>query len=228
MMNKIKIENKIFLDENKTYYMNIKSFNKIGIVVKENICTKLVIVGNNNYDIDIKLEENSKLVVNSLNKDNNVNINIYLLENSYVIYNHSVLGKRESVNNFNLYHEKSNSTSILNNNGINASDNKLFFNINGVIPNNLTNISCSQNSKIINLNEGNSKIIPNLIINSNDVIANHSAYIGEIDDDVKFYMASRGLSLKNIQKLIYKGVMFGKMELYVEEEEFNKLINEWW
>ena len=89
------------------------------------------------------------------------------------------------------------------------------------------NIECSQNSKIININNGNSKIIPNLIIDSNDINANHSAYIGKIDDEIKFYLASRGISDRMIKKLINKATILGKMELDEESEEFHKLIEEW-
>jgi Fe-S cluster assembly scaffold protein SufB len=107
-------------------------------------------------------------------------------------------------------------------------NNKLFFNINGIVPKNLHNITCNQSSKIINFKDGNSKIIPNLIIDSNDIIANHSAYIGEISEEELFYMKSRGINDIDIKKLVYKAVLLGKMDLGEEKEEFNKRINEWW
>ena len=84
--------------------------------------------------------------------------------------------------------------SYVNNNGVNVDKNKLYFTIDGIIKEKLNNITCNQNSKIINFSEGDSKIIPNLIIDSNDIIANHSAYIGEIDEEELFYMQSRGIS----------------------------------
>ena len=89
---------------------------------------------------------------------------------------------------------------------------------------------CDQDSKIINFNNGNSKIIPNLIIDTNDIIASHSSYIGEIEEQDKFYMKSRGISEEDIKKLIYKGVLVGRFyfEEENEKEEFNKRINEWW
>ena len=104
----------------------------------------------------------------------------------------------------------------------------MFFTINGCVPKKLTNIICNQKSKIINYNLGNSKIIPNLIIDSNDIIANHSAYIGEIGEEEKFYMESRGINSNDIKKAIYKATMLGTMKLDEEESEFNKRINEWW
>ena len=75
---------------------------------------------------------------------------------------------------------------------------------------------------------GNSKIIPNLIIDSNDIIANHAAYIGEINEEEKFYMQSRGIKEMDIKKIIYVATLLGKMDLADEKEEFNKRIDEWW
>ena len=41
-------------------------------------------------------------------------------------------------------------------------------------------------------------------------------------------MKSRGISDKDIKKVIYKATMLNTMNLLDEESEFNKRINEWW
>ena len=229
MLHKIDIDNKnIFLQENDSFYLEINSDVKLDISVNKNIDAKLIIIGNSSYDLNIKLYDNASLIVNSINKDNNTNINIDLEKETNILYNHSVLGRKDSIHNFNIVHIGNNSTSLINNNGINLDINKLFFNINGNIPSNLLDISCSQNSKIINYNKGNSKIIPNLIIDSNDIVANHSAYIGTIDNEILFYLQSRGIKKETIEKMIYKATMLGKMNLDEEREMFNKIIDEWW
>lgn len=229
MMNKINIENsKIILDKESPYYLNISKNIQLEIKVLKNISTKLIIVGNSDYQINLILEDNSKLIINSLNKNNNVNIDIHLYQNSSITYNHSILANIDCQNSFSIKHLNDGSTSILNNNGINLSNEKLFFTINGYIPKDLHDISCNQNSRIINYCNGNSKIIPNLIVDSNDIIANHSAYIGKIDSEILFYLESRGIEIENIKKLFYKATLLGKMELLEEKEEFNNLINEWW
>lgn len=209
-------------------YLEIDHNTKLDITIDENISSKLVIIGNNDYDINIKLASNSSLTVNSLNKNNSVNVEVSLSEKANITYNHSVLAENDSINNFNIKHLANSSISNINNYGINKNDNKLFFNIDGIIPKNLKDIVCNQSSKIINFKDGNSKIIPNLIIDSNDIIANHAAYIGEISEEELFYMKSRGISDIDIKKLIYKATLLGKMDLNEEKEDFNKRINEWW
>ena len=229
-------KNKIIVDSFKSsigndepIFLEIDSITKLEFLVKENVNSKLMIIGNKSYDISIKLEKNSSLLVNSLNKDNSVNVNVSLMENSTINYFHSVLADNDSINKFDINHFDDSSSSYLRNSGINRKDNKLYFDINGVVPKKLHNIVCDQDSKIINFKNGNSKIIPNLIIDSNDIIASHSAYIGEILEEELFYMKSRGISEEDIKKMIYKGVLLGRLYLEdSEKEEFNKIINEWW
>ena len=226
LWNKINVDKKIVLTS--PMYLEIDNSIKLDIKVNENTNTKLVIIGNNDYELNIDLENNASLIVNSLNKNNSVKVKINLLSKSSITYNHSVVSKLDSLNNFVVNHMENDSISNISNNGINSDNNKLFFTIDGVVNKKLKNITCNQSSKIINFKRGNSKIIPNLIIDSNDIIANHAAYIGEIAEEEKFYMKSRGINEEDIKKIVYKTTLLGKMELKDEEEEFNKRINEWW
>ena len=218
--------NKIIVGNDKLPHLIVDKKSDYEIVVNKNVENKLIIMGTSDYNLSVKLEENSTLIINSINKDNSVNANIHLKKNSKIIYNHSVLARSDSINSFYISHDDNDSTSLLNNNGINLEDSKLFFTIDGVIPKERCNVNCNQSSKILNFKNGNSKIIPNLIIDSNDIIANHAAYIGKIDDDIIFYLESRGIKKDNIKKLIYKSCMIGKME--IDEEEINQILNEWW
>ena len=142
--NKINVDNfKISLDNNPLY-LEIDNDTKLDIIVNEGISSKLVIIGNKNYDINIKLEKEASIIVNSLNKDNSIKVNVSLDEKASIIYNHSVLASSDSINNFNIKHLANSSNSNLNNNGINKEDNKLFFNIEGIIPKKLNDIVCNQ------------------------------------------------------------------------------------
>lgn len=226
--NKIKKKNESIILNNNPYYLKILEEVKLDIIVNENISSKLVIIANSNYDINIKLNKGANLTINSLNKDNNTNIYICLNEKANITYHHSSLAKENSINNINILHQANDSVSNINNNGININNGKLFFTINGIISKDLNNIICNQKSKIINYHLGNSKIIPNLIIDSNDIIASHAAYIGKIDDEDMFYMQSRGIKKEDIEKIIYKAILLGIMELNEEKEEFDKILNEWW
>lgn len=225
-MKNIEYNKNITILENDSYYLDIKE--DINITIEKDIKCKIILLQKDtSYNINITLKDNSYLEVNSLNNNTNSNINIELNNNSKIIYNYSLVSNKDSIINYNLKHISDNSYSEINNNGINLNTNKLFFNVDGIINKNLHNINCSQNNKIINYNNGNSKIIPNLIIDSNDIIANHSAYIGNFDKDLVFYMQSRGLTINDINKLLYKSILLGKMNLTDEEELFVRTINDW-
>ncbi len=228
MFHKINIEEKKIFLVDKDSLLDIDDSCELSIIVRKNIKARLIIIGKKDYILNIKLEKNSILEVNSININNNVSVSISLYEKSVIIYNHSVLAHNNSVNNFSIKHIANDASSTLNNNGINILDNNLFFTISGIIPKNLSNIYCSQNSKIINFAKGNSKIIPNLIIDSKDVVANHSAYIGRINEEELFYLKSRGINLEEIKEIIYKSIMLGKMSLSNEKEMIIQYINEWW
>ena len=150
-MNKITVDNyNLSVSSSNPITLEIECETKIDITVKENThdC-KLTIIGNNNYDINIKLEKDSGLLVNSLNRDNSVNVNISLAENSSISYNHAVLANTDSINTFNVNHLGNLSNSYITNSGINRNDNKLFFTVNGIVPKGLKEVMCNQDSKII-------------------------------------------------------------------------------
>lgn len=224
-MNKINVKDKSIHLENDVYLLEVNNPQDLEINVTKNSNTKLVITGFNNYHLKINVLENANITINSLNKNNSSNIEINLYYNANIIYNHSVSSNFDSINIFTINHLDNNSKSFITNNGVNLSNNKLFFEINGIIPKDLKDITCNQSSKIINFSNGNSKIIPNLIIDSNDIIANHSSYIGEIEENELFYLLSRGLTKDRIKDLIYKAVLLGKMDLTDEKDLFNKIVN---
>lgn len=228
--NKITVDNyKLIISSSDSIVLEIDCNTKLNIIVKENThdC-KLTIIGNNNYDINIKLEKETGLLINSLNRDNSVNASITLEQDSSISYYHSVLANTDSINNFTVKHLGNTSNSYIVNSGVNRNNNKLYFEVNGIVPKDLHDIICDQDSKIININKGDSKIIPNLIIDSNDISASHSSYIGEIEEYMLFYMKSRGINQENIEKIVYRSTILGRMYLKEEEEEFNKILNEWW
>ena len=118
--NKITVDSfKTILKDNNPLFLEIDCSTKLDITVSEGINSKLIIVGNNNYDVSVKLENDSSLTVNSLNKNNSVNVEITLLENSNINYNHSTLSEIDSINNFKVNHQSNSSISNINNNGIN-------------------------------------------------------------------------------------------------------------
>ena len=229
-MNKLIIGKSIInIDNNDDYFLEIDKDINVTVNVKENINAKLVIINNgNSLNIKINLYKDSNLIINSLNKDVNNNIEINLLEeNSKIIYNHSVVSNNDSITNYKINHLSSKTKSIINNNGVNLNNNRLYFNVDGIIKKNSKDVFIDQKNKIINIKNGDSKIIPNFIIDNNEIVANHSAYIGNFSYDDIFYIKSRGISEEEMYRLLYRSLLLGNMDLSFEQEIFNKILKEW-
>ena len=73
--------------------------------------------------------------------------------------------------------------------------------------------------------KAHSKALPMLLCTEEDVEGNHSSSAGKIDDDVLFYIMSRGISEKDAMKLIVKS-KFNKILENVKNIELKEQILE--
>ncbi len=231
-MNKLEVvgENLNVTSNGDNYFLEVDNEEKY-VSFDVNGDNKLVVIGNNchiHLAFVFSIHNENSMVVNCIGK--NVTLSVYasLFENSKFTFNYGVLADKDSINDFEVYHIGENSVSEINNGGINLGKNKLYFKIDGRVYGGNENIECHQNSKIINYKNGDSKIIPNLIIDTDGINASHSAYIGNIDKETKFYLESRGLTEEEINNLFVKSIILGKMELDEEASLFNEKIKEWW
>ena len=97
-------------------------------------------------------------------------------------------------------------------------DSKNTINIHGISDSGLSNISIdgkvSENTinnelyeiiKMLNINNGKSKIIPNMYINTKNVIANHAASVSDINENYLFYLNQKGIKTSDAINLIIDG-----------------------
>ena len=128
-----------------------------------------------------------------------------------------------------ICHNCKNTKSVVVNNGINLKSGKLDFIVNGIILKDSSNVLCNQSNSIIVFDYNNATIKPNLIVDNNDISANHSAYIGKFKEEDVFYLKSRGLSLKEAYKLLTKAFLVGEREmLFKENFLILKEIDDYW
>lgn len=214
-MNKIFIDTKNYnlnIENDLVYEIHIQNDTDITISVLENVSSKInLFIKNSQVKITINNLENSNLIVNQLAINSSISLNINLNLCSKIRYNNSILTNIDSINDIMINHLESNSEANIFANGINLSDNKFFFLIDGIVNKDSLNVVLDEKSKIINIGEGNSKIIPNLIVNNQDVVANHSAFIGKFNDEEINYLKSRGISDKTAKKLLLISLLLGNM-----------------
>ena len=218
-MNKIQIDkDKIINLEDDEYQLVINHDCNIEFIVNKTINSKVsILVKSSNINIKILLESNSSLIINQLGFDSSINYDVNINNNSNLYVVDSIISKVDSINNINLSHKGNNSEIKFYTNGINLENKKMYYNVNGIISKDISDVYLEENSKIINIKDGDSKIIPNLIVDSKDISANHSAYIGTLDKDILNYLMSRGIEKDKAKDLIIKSILLSKMNLNIDE-----------
>lgn len=186
-MNKIEIDNKeITITSEKEIYIYDDTDSERIYNIEGNVLLKVY-----HYNID----SNTKIMIN-LNS-----------ELSEVEYHYSTINYKD--NNFQIVinHNKNNTVSNIYNHGVNILNNSLHFDIHGVIPKNIENCICNQENQIINLKDGNSTILPILLIDNYNVSSSHSAYIGKFKEDILFYLMSRGINKDTATKMLIEALL---------------------
>ena len=215
MMNKIIIDtDKYNLELKEDTYLDIRNNGVINlkVIIQEKI--KLIIL-NNSYDVSINIElfDDTNIEINSLGLNGNINYKVIQNNNTNLYIVSSIITKVNSINKIDINQIGNNNITKFYTNGINLSNEKLFFNIDGIIKKNVMNGYLEETSKIINLSDGDSKIIPNLIIDTKEVIANHSAFIGTFNNNDLNYLMSRGITKDIAYKLLIKSILLSNMKL---------------
>lgn len=186
-MNKIELEDKIInIKKDEEIYLFNKNDNQKIYNISENVTLKVY-----QYDVDC-----------SSNIEINLNGN-----NAEVEYHYSTINYNDHNFKIKVNHNCNNTSSNIYNHGVNILSNLLHFDVTGLVPKKKENCVCNQENQIINLQDGNSTILPILLIDNYNVSSSHSAYIGKFKDEIIFYLMSRGISREKAIKLLVSGLL---------------------
>ena len=224
-MNKLIINNNIettdiVVDTDTDMLVDLTDSNKnINIHIAKGVCFKGFIKTNKtSNNINYLIDEDCDVKINKLSIDCSDNITIKMNDiNSRVKYTTSVINYSDNNYVQKVIHNSSNTKSVITNHCINVDNNEFKFIVDGICEKNLEGISFKQDNRIINLKDGKSNILPNLIVDTNEVEASHSAYIGTFNEDDIFYMMSRGLTKNECEDLLIKAFLISNMDLTEDE-----------
>lgn len=200
----------------------IERDNDIATISKDE---KIFLLSKSDMKKTYNVEKNVTLKIYHYNIDcsNNIIINLNG-ENSNLEYYYSTINYKDNEFKINVNHNAQNTTSNIYNHGVNILNNKLHFDITGQVKKNIENCICNQENQIINLQDGNSTILPILLIDNYNVSSSHSAYIGKFKEDIIFYMMSRGINREKATKLLIKSLLINNGEDTQELNNFKKEI----
>lgn len=224
-MNKLIIDNNIetsdiVVDTDTDMLVDLTdSDREITIHIMNGVCFKGFIKTNKtNNKITYLVDEDCDVKINKLSIDCNDTVTIKMNNNnSRVKYTTSIINYSDNSYIQKVIHNSSNTKSVITNHCINVDNNEFKFIVDGICEKNLEGISFKQDNRIINLKDGKSNILPNLIVDTNEVEASHSAYIGTFNEDDIFYMMSRGLTKNECEDLLIKAFLISNMDLTEDE-----------
>ena len=200
-MNNILLDSAISFSKEGTFKLELDKDTTINI---ESDNVKLYLVTKNNIKVDFNIL-NSTTIYNITRESITVNINIY--NNAKLDFYEMTVTDKKITNEVNVYHKNKETTSNVTCHGISYGKGDLKFSVNGYIKKGMIGSICNQSSRIINLDDGKSLIEPNLFIDEFDSIANHSAYTGPFDEELLFYLETKGISKKEAFNLLLNGFM---------------------
>ncbi len=226
-MNKLVIDNNIdtsdiVIDTDTDMIVDLSDTSKdIDVHIVKNVCLKVFVkTSNTSNKISYHIDENCDVVINKLAIDCSDSVEVIMNNvNSSIKYNTSVINYNDNSYIQKVIHSCGNTNSIIVNHCINVKDKEFKFIVDGVISKDSSKVNFRQDNKIINLKNGKSNILPNLIVDNDDIEASHSAYIGTFDEETIFYMMSRGLTKKECDDLLIKAFLLNDMDLSNKERD---------
>lgn len=195
----------------------------------KNDCSVLIFA---DVEKDLTLNETGKVEgcevkLNYLQLDNNnlkqdVNIDVY--QNANLVVNSTYLGVNQKIVHYNLVNKESNSKTFITNNAVCLKDSDFVLDCVGTIEKGSKHSSCHQKNRCLTMDSPKkAKVLPVLNIDENDVEASHSLSCGTIDEEVLFYMNSRGLNKNESLNLILKSYLMPNDSFYEEFIDGNKI-----
>lgn len=189
--------NKIIVDKEKIIELNI---------LEDSVCNI-----KNRCDIEkiiIRLNDNVEFILNEYSEIDKRDYSIEVIQNnnSSFIYNHSFIVSDLYNLNININMNGNNSNNVINIHGINDSGKSNII-VDGTVKDNTKDNNLDEKIRILNINNGKSHILPNMYINTKNVIANHAASITDIDKNYLFYMNSKGIDCDKAKELIINGFL---------------------
>jgi Fe-S cluster assembly protein SufD len=197
----------IFYKEEKDIKLDIQ------IVVKENVTFTLKEI-KESLDSKIQekyyLEENATLDIQKFYDTNSTKeLNIAYLNGMNASITSSIKGiiKDNTKIDMLVYHNYPKTNSNLTNHFVTIKEGTIRLNVTTMIYNKMKNCIAHQNNHIVNQNQSASIIQPNLLIEENDIEASHSANISEFDQDILYYMYTRGIKKETAMKMLIEGFL---------------------
>jgi len=198
---------------------NININNLIEIIIDKNTSVDIIIdsekkKSNQIMNLSAKIKSNSQLNIYTIDISGElVRNNYYInLEHQNTTFNYSGIGllkEKNHIDNFiEINHKNKHTYSASNQKNILRENSKAIFYSKSTIDKKSSNSEAQQNNKNMLLSKkATVHSNPQLEIYNNDVKCSHGSTTGELDEDMLFYLRTRGLSLEEAKKMLLEGFL---------------------
>lgn len=169
---------------------------------------------------EIHLNEKSELKIIKFYEGKNVKKQDTIYMNgseSKLFYILKTIASEKQNYNVTVYHKNCDTICDICHHGVTKENGSISFDITNIIEKEMKNTVVNQENRIITNNSKMCKICPNLIVDEQDVVANHSAHLGDVNEDELFYLESRGIDVHDAKNLLIQGFLLEKIEEYKEK-----------
>ena len=116
-----------------------------------------------------------------------------------------------------IYHNYPKTKSNIVNNGLNVDNGTTIFNVTSVVYSGITKCELNQVDKIINLNDKECTITPNLLIDEKDTLSNYETYVGKFSSKAYDNLIKKNKTKEEAldilkEKYLYEGINNQKLE----------------
>ena len=146
-------------------------------------------------------------------------------ENASIRHQLKTISKKNQRLDTVVYHNAKHTSSDIVNQGVTIQDGKLQIQVTSIVYQGIKNCVINQNNRIMTMNEHKSNINPILLIEEQEVSANHAAYIGKFREEQIFYLMSRGIPRNQAIQLLVKGFL---LESISEKDLIEPILERYW
>ena len=205
-MNKLIVDKEILLED---YVGTIDIVSDEVILNIKGNCKIDEITLNNHRRLIINVLENSNLEYNrfSLNPCDDGYLEINHEDKAYSLFNEGILCNKDYKMDLNVYEKYSHINSKVLIRILTIDNASVFVNASGYVFKDTLENEITEDVRAFNSESSKISILPNLIVDSNDVIANHNVTISNVNEDDLFYLNSKGINDEEAIKLLRNGFM---------------------
>ena len=207
----------ITFDSDVILFFNIKAISelKIKVNVLENVSARIIYWSETNSDMQIdeyyKVSRDSylNLIYGELSSGNmKRHMECDLFKGSELLVDGASVTDSKKHQTFIANHIDPYTVSNLNNYGIVSDGGDYFLDVVGSIEKGSNGAKAHQDSRILTISDNQkTTVLPQLLIDENDVEASHAATVGQMDEMQLYYMQSRGLSEMESMALLMSGYL---------------------